>query len=667
MILDKFFSDSFTLYTGLFAAIFGMAFPLMLQCIERIDEKYNSSYVSQVFEKEWSYRMFQWLLFPYIILVCATPLIIGYLEDSKIYAFYFQGFMLLYILLVAVLMVVLYKRITTYYNIDKLISSTKIENPNKDALFCFDLAKYALSKGYQEFYIKAMTLVAECFQKERMSVEKDKPVEYSDNLYRILQEVGRNLRIQDSPLDHKFSDVMSFVLDSTDDHFLSDKTYNFIWYMLNNASVSENTGWIHDYWTWAVQYHQFKSNNVVGGPHNPEMRKFLLYNVMLGAVLTFNKRYECIAHMMSYSQIQPLKFPLVPGTFAQILTLSKEIDSLMEKPMAMEARFQMLGLKKGVNTDSAIFAEAMKYMALLFVRMWSYQDYNINYCRPLDEPFPSNDSIDENETNIRLMQIIEEHIRYYYSTDTFENLNLTIIPELDEVCKRIDSFIDVCEKKIVEINQRKGYDQQKLKHIYDDAVVSNSSANIDIPSNTDVDTRENTAVINTVVTASIDVERRFLHPGKGAECGGIGSGLSLELNLKIRQEFFDHVLREFNVTNETFDRETLDDKLNAIVADGGKAIFDLGGGIGNIVGTPVYNIGKIWFKDAVFVCDIDNIPTLDICENISGCGNIELIDDCNSLFASVSENPENYTVSIMQGISIEVIQGKPMGLLIYIG
>lgn len=666
MILDNFFSDSFTLYTGLFAAIFGMAFPLMLQCIERIDEKYNSSFVSQAFDKEWSYRMFQWFLFPYIILVCATPLIIGYLEDNKIFVFYFQGFMLWYILLIAILMVVLYKRITTYYNIDKLINSTKIENPNKDALFCFDLAKFALSKGYQDSYIKAMMLVAECFLKERMSVEKGKPVEYSENLNRILQEVGRNLRVQDSPLDHKFSDVMSFVLDYTDEHFLSDKTYNLIWYMLNNASVSEKTGWIHDYWTWAVQYHQFKSHNVEGGTHNPEMRKFLLYNVMLGAVLTFNKRYECIAHMMSYSQSLPLKFPLVPGTFAQILSISKEIDSLMDKPMAMEAKFQMLGLKKGVNTDSAIFAEAMKYMALLFVRMWSYQDYNINYCSPLEEPLPSNDSIDDNETNIRLMRIIKEHIRYYYSTDTFENLNLTIIPELDEVCELIDSFIDVCEKKNVEINKRKGYDQQKLKHIYDDAVVSNSSSPLSIPSKADVGTRENTAITDTIVIASIDVERKFLHHGRSAECGGIGNGLSFDLNLKIRQEFIDHVLHEFTVTEETIDRDSLNETLSAIVANGGKAIFDLGVGVENADGVPVYSIGKIWNKNAIFVCNIENVPTLDISEEISSSGNIELIDDCNRLYASVSENPEKYNVSIMQGISIEVIQGKPEGQLIFI-
>ena len=92
----------------------------------------------------------------------------------------------------------------------------------------------------------------------------------------------------------------------------------------------------------------------------------------------------------------------------------------------------------------------------------------------------------------------------------------------------------------------------------------------------------------------------------------------------------------------------------------------MGGGVEKLDELLVYNIGKICIKNAIFVCSIDNMPTLDICDEISGSGNIELIDDCNRLYASVSENSEKYNVSIMQGITIEVIQGKPDGQLIFI-
>lgn len=37
----------------------------------------------------------------------------------------------------------------------------------------------------------------------------------------------------------------------------------------------------------------------------------------------------------------------------------------------------------------------------------------------------------------------------------------------------------------------------------------------------------------------------------------------------------------------------------------------------------VYNIGKIWIKDAPFVCNKKYVPTLDISEKISGSGNFD--------------------------------------------
>ena len=58
MNLFDFYAGSYGFYTGLFAAIFGMSFPLILQCIQRIDEKYDSSVISQVFDNEPSYKLF---------------------------------------------------------------------------------------------------------------------------------------------------------------------------------------------------------------------------------------------------------------------------------------------------------------------------------------------------------------------------------------------------------------------------------------------------------------------------------------------------------------------------------------------------------------------------------------------------------------------------------
>ena len=82
MNLFDFYAGSYGFYTGLFAAIFGMSFPLILQCIQRIDEKYDSSMISQVFDNELSYKLFKVLLFFYIVCACASPLLLTKFKEN---------------------------------------------------------------------------------------------------------------------------------------------------------------------------------------------------------------------------------------------------------------------------------------------------------------------------------------------------------------------------------------------------------------------------------------------------------------------------------------------------------------------------------------------------------------------------------------------------------
>ena len=668
MNLFDFYAGSYGFYTGLFAAIFGMSFPLILQCIQRIDEKYDSSMISQVFDNEPSYKLFKVLLFFYIVCACASPLLLTKFKENVGLSYTIHCFMLLYILGISIVMVFLFRRITVYYSIDKLVKDLSTSNPKRDVLVCFDLAKFASKKGYQETYIDAMVKVAECFIIERNKIGKNLPVEYSDGLNRVLLEIGRSLKVKDSELEYRFSDIMSIILDSDDEHYISDKTYNYIWFMLNNAASTGNNQWIKDYWTWAVQYYEFKSNKVEEGKHNPHMQKFLLYNVMLGAVLYFNKRYECLSHIMKYSN-STNRYPLIPGTFRDIVDIAKQIDFLLDNPMQIESRFQIAGLNVGVNTDAAIYSEFINYLTLLFVRMWSYQNPNINFCNPLSMPSPSDISIDENEAYIRLMGLIRDRVTELYNSNIINKFGLPIIPQLGTVTNLIDEFINICNTKIEEIDKRPGYDKEKLRRVYDELVISNSSSPLSLPSKTEIGTRDNTETFETIVKASHSVERRFLQAGRTIECGGIGNGLSMYLNLKIRNVFMDYVLKKFDVQEEKVDRTSLSDRLNEMVNESPKAVIDLSGGIEGmevIEGTCNYPLGRLWIDDAIFVCDKSCMPTLDIKECISGSDGFNTLDGFNYLYGSISEEADCYVVSVMQAISIEVLLDKPKAWLIFI-
>lgn len=665
MNLFDFYSGSYGLFTSLFAAIFGMSFPLILQCIQRIDEKYDSSVVSNEFDKEPSYRLFKWLLFPYIILVCASPLLLGRWSDNPLLSYVFQCLMLAYVLIISVVMVFLFKRITVYYNFEKFIRTYNVSQPSKDALLCFDLAKYALKKGYQELYIRAMLKVAECFLRERNLVEKGEPVIYSENLNRILLEIGRTLKTDDIAFEHKFSDIHSIIFDSSDEHFISDNTYSLVWYMVNNAAIAGNNEWVRDYWTWAVQYHQFKSNSIENGRNNPEMRKFFLFNIMIGAMLSFNKRYDCLNHIMSYTQSQPYSFPLIPSSISHILSIANELDDLLEKPMGLEARFSMVGLRKGVNTDKAIFSEAIKYLSMLFVRLWSYQDYNIGYCNPLAIPLASCTSIDENENYIRLIELIKKDIAELYNNKSIEELHLSNIPDQVVVNKIIDDIIDSYTKANQDIEKQPGWDERKLQHVFDEAVVDNANTVVPLPSLKELPAKKESEIIEFVVFGNVPVERRFLQKGRSIECGGIGRGLALELNLKLRQIFMEKVEKQFEVNEISVDQNSIQTQIDAILKEGEKSIIDIGFRHKYEAKAPKYKIGQIWNKRALFICNSSDFPSLDITPLKSKPSDYSLIDEFNLLYGSITEAVDHYDMSIIQHFSMSFPKGPRKAILIY--
>ena len=76
----NFFSNTYSAVVTIFAALLGISFPLILQSIQRIDEKYDSAVISDRFEDENIYNFFKWLLYIYAVIVCIVPFILSFLQ-----------------------------------------------------------------------------------------------------------------------------------------------------------------------------------------------------------------------------------------------------------------------------------------------------------------------------------------------------------------------------------------------------------------------------------------------------------------------------------------------------------------------------------------------------------------------------------------------------------
>lgn len=55
------------------------------------------------------------------------------------------------------------------------------------------------------------------------------------------------------------------------------------------------------------------------------------------------------------------------------------VDELNEKPFELYKNYQYLGLEEGAKIDDVIAGYTLWYLALLIIRLWTYNDYNINY------------------------------------------------------------------------------------------------------------------------------------------------------------------------------------------------------------------------------------------------------------------------------------------------
>lgn len=129
----NFFSNTYSAVVTIFAALLGISFPLILQSIQRIDEKYDSAVLSSRFEDENIYHIFKWLLYVYAVIVCVVPFILSFLSNVE-KEYWINSFLLLYLLCIIMTLVILFDRISKYYNIEKLLSYLSSKKKESDIL-----------------------------------------------------------------------------------------------------------------------------------------------------------------------------------------------------------------------------------------------------------------------------------------------------------------------------------------------------------------------------------------------------------------------------------------------------------------------------------------------------------------------------------------------------
>lgn len=661
----NFFLNTYSAVVTIFAALLGISFPLILQSIQRIDEKYDSAVISDRFEDEKIYNIFKWLLYIYAVIVCIVPFILSFLSNVEM-EYWINSFLLLYLLCIIMTLVILFDRISKYYNIEKLLSYLSSKKIESDILIFWDIMRFASKAENDKMYQTASIQVFGYFKKEQDNNKDKKEIVYSASLYQVLYEMGSAVgNPQQQSFIYNRNNIISILYNTgITNSKISQQTFSHIWFMLNNASFVSNTNWLKTYWTYANQYMRFREMKRDNEDERKYLKEFYIFNVMFGAMLTYHRNYSTLNYMMTFSRSLPLSFPLIPGTFTKIVDCVENICNMKNQwlpPNVLEEKFSIKGLDKGVNANNEIAELAYKYLSLLFIRLWSYKDYNIYYSEPLEIPYIGN-SINKNEQLIKLSKTIKVYIDTWYSSGEFNNLGLSNLPSKSDVLALLDNYITSLENKNNELDKQSGYDEERLEYICNDFLKFNAQNYIEIPSQEELPNKENSMSETIDVIGTMDVDRRYLQKGRSEILGGVGYGLAKSLEENMKHEYFQVLKRSFTKEERRVQLDNLNLELDCLQLTKDDCIIEIANSIKLETAAKEIKLSIAEFGQEILICKIADLPSLDIIDRLPIPAE-KMIDPYNYIYLGVKELPDKYILSVKQSIRINQVNGKPKAII----
>lgn len=668
-----FLYHSYTLTITIFAAVFGMAYPLMLQAIERIDQKYSSSVLSSDLRNRWQFKWFNWL----IICCIATLPVLAYVLEVAVsiqHKYIIVSIATLLIITLMVDVVLLVRRILGFYSPTELLEYLDSKNNISNTNALLDLARFAEKSDDYILYISSLSSVYKYIIEEQKKVSDGQVVEYSDQVNGILAKIAKKMGDTSQSDDrYNYVGIVPVIYSSDVEGRISANTFLRMWEMVNRATKAGNTGWFRDYWTYADQYYRFAIHNINTEPERDNMKEFYHYQVMIGGLLVYFKRYEWLQHIMHFTQELPALFALIPGTLTKIFDEVKYLDQLLSKPFGVYQKYQFYGLERGARMDDAIAGFVYQYLSLLIIRLWTYRDYNYNYADPLELPNADNESIEANDDMIVCAEQIKKNVSRWYEDGQIKEFGLTDVAQ-DEVIQKLDDYIVALKMKIQEISARDEVDKHKADVIRDEMVVTNANVHVRLPLINNHGSIDGNLykTVSMPVIVNRPIEKPFITKGSKKSIGNFGSCLVTILNETMLNDYLSLVLKNipptFNYNINQKDLLRAIDKLclsdDYIMVEIGNALnlyeirkeIDYNTNGCEYKGHRILGLGMSTIPPCIWAVKESDLPFAEITKTESTGDDLTEIDSTNHLYSNIEKLQKPYKVTLVQSIKVYILK-----------
>lgn len=538
-------------------AILGIAYPIILNKISSMGDKYSSNHLSIVFRKEFPQRYFlwkfplrsrpltyfEWILFAtiisFIFLIIELPPLI--FVDN----WFMMNSSLILVLTLTILLVITFiiwlDKVALYTGktnelVQKIIGDykkIKHENETKNDLrkTLYELTCYTvkiedetLLETFDLFYSEQFNLLRKDFisnlelnennEDENLNNSSEGiiyPIDFYILNNKIIELHLKKSSFRLDPLS--YSAVSSSWLLGSDFHNIqiSEQTYNWIW---NNVSLIANDAQlIKEYWRTAHKYFWTKlprvpenynpdsgiiENQKEINNRNTEQNIFLEFHIAIGGLLFYLKNYDGIKNILNFTQSQPPTYYLLPKNIFEILNwfvVFKTGYSVFTKNRVdYKYRFP--------DRDSDIIFNkstkyTCKYIVVLFIRQYLLQT-NSNFQKKVEQP--------SLPTKVYELKKWQESLEYFYEVliDIIKNdkllSNLEYNSNIETLKWHLYAYIENLqnniEKEIHKIRLTNELSPEKIQMFKDSTtqILEDGFIKFELINNIDLDTNQKTDV-----------------------------------------------------------------------------------------------------------------------------------------------------------------------------
>ncbi|RWU05057.1 hypothetical protein [Pedobacter chitinilyticus] len=393
------------------AALVGVAYPILLEVVSRLDEKYGSLVIVNLFKEEIEWKLFRLMLFTSLFCVLVYIVLnVPYLAITTNICFT-NMFISAFIISTTVLIIVFLffvKKIIIYYSTNQVLQYFNQQKDNEDHIYfqaTSDILNLSIKKQDTVTAKTASEFIYKNFRNIRVlnsGIQVQYPNAYYQAVHKIIQELIYSRDERFIYLEHRTIGGVWY-LGEHERAKIHEDTFGWLWHGLVLAVKHDRDDMVMHYWSVAHQYFMYELSSIHPNhvrmneqfvvqnaqevdDREEERSRFLEFNYALGGLLMYRGRHKCLKRIFEYTTSLPPSYDLLPLWMNEVFQLYFKFRDPYDYNFPFINNRYYFPEVEGIQGENAVKFWICKYAALLFIRQYSIIPY-LSFMEPLRYPF----------------------------------------------------------------------------------------------------------------------------------------------------------------------------------------------------------------------------------------------------------------------------------------